>query len=79
MARVCRQRYRLVSEDDEQLEIVAVLDAVDRKIDLHRRKLAVLDELFKTLLHKLITGEIRLALPSRPLGADTQALARSRA
>jgi type I restriction enzyme S subunit len=46
---------------DEQCEIVAVLDAIDRKIDLHRRKRAVLDELFKALLHKLMTGEIRVA------------------
>ena len=48
-------------DPDEQLEIVAILEAVDRKIDLHRRKRAVLDELFKALLHKLMTGEIRLA------------------
>ena len=46
---------------DEQREIVAILDAIDRKIDLHRRKRAVLDELFKALLHKLMTGEIRVA------------------
>jgi type I restriction enzyme S subunit len=46
---------------DEQLEIVGVLDALDRKIDLHRRKRAVLDDLFKALLHKLMTGEIRVA------------------
>lgn len=46
---------------DEQHEIVAILDAIDRKIDLHRRKRAVLDELFKALLHKLMTGEIRVA------------------
>ena len=45
---------------DEQHEIVAILDAIDRKIDLHRRKRAVLDDLFKTLLHKLMTGEIRV-------------------
>ena len=44
---------------DEQREIVANLDAIDRKIDLHRRKRAVLDELFKALLHKLMTGEIQ--------------------
>ena len=41
-------------------EIATILDAIDRKIDLHRRKRAVLDELFKTLLHKLMTGEIRV-------------------
>ncbi len=43
---------------DEQREIVAILDAVDRKIDLHRRKRAILNELFKALLHKLMTGAI---------------------
>ena len=45
---------------DEQHEIVAILDAIDRKIDLHRRKQAGLEELFKALLYKLITGEMRL-------------------
>ena len=45
----------------EQREIVTILDAIDRKVDLHRRKRAVLDDLFKTLLHKLTTGEIRVA------------------
>ena len=46
---------------DEQREIVAVLGTIDRKIDLHRKKRAVLDDLFKALLHKLMTGEIRVA------------------
>lgn len=46
---------------DEQSEIVTVLDAIDRKIDLHKRKRVVLDELFKALLHKLMTGKIRVA------------------
>ena len=41
---------------DEQHEVVAILDAIDHKIDLHRRKRAVLEELFKALLHKLMTG-----------------------
>jgi type I restriction enzyme S subunit len=45
---------------DEQREIVEILDAIDRKIDLHKRKRAVLDELFKSLLHKLMSGEIRV-------------------
>ena len=40
----------------EQREIVAVLDAIDRKIDLHHRKRAVLEELFKALLDKLVMG-----------------------
>ncbi|WP_049810382.1 restriction endonuclease subunit S [Bradyrhizobium japonicum] len=46
---------------DEQREIVEILDAIDRKIGLHQRKRLVLEELFKTLLHKLMTGEIRIA------------------
>ena len=45
---------------DEQRNIVTVLDAIDRKIDLHGRKRAVLKELFKALLHKLMTGEVRV-------------------
>ena len=45
---------------EEQREIVAILDAIDRKIDLHRRKRATLDDLFKSLLHKLMTGEVRV-------------------
>jgi type I restriction enzyme, S subunit len=46
---------------EEQRDIVAILDAIDRKIDLHRKKRAVLEELFKALLHKLMTGEIRVS------------------
>lgn len=46
---------------DEQREIVTILDAIDRKINLHRKKRVVLDDLFKALLHNLITGEIRVA------------------
>ena len=45
---------------DEQQEIVAVLDAIDHKINLHRRKHAVLDDLFKALLHKLMAREVRV-------------------
>ena len=44
----------------EQREIVTILDAIERKIDLHRRKRVVLEELFKALLHKLMKGEIRV-------------------
>lgn len=46
------------STTDEQREIIDVLDALERKIDLHRRKGEVLDQLFKSLLHKLMTSEI---------------------
>lgn len=45
----------------EQDEIVTILDFVDRKIDLHRRKRQVLEDLFKALLHKLMAGEISLS------------------
>lgn len=58
----------------EQREIIAILDAIDRKIDLHKRKRAVLDELFKSLLHKLMTGEIRVGdLSLSALGKETAA------
>jgi type I restriction enzyme S subunit len=59
---------------DEQREIVTILDAIDRKIALHRQKRAVLEDLFKALLHKLMTGEIRVdeldlsALEGTPIG-----------
>ena len=46
---------------EEQREIAAILDAIDQKIDLHRQKKAVLEELFRTLLHKLMTGEVRVS------------------
>ena len=46
---------------NEQQEIITILAAIDRKINLHRRKREVLDDLFKALLHKLMTGEIRIA------------------
>ena len=60
---------------DEQREIVTILAAIDRKIDLHRRKRAVLDDLFKALLHKLMTGEIRVAdLDLPPLTTRTHGL-----
>ena len=45
---------------DEQQNIAAILDAIDRKIDLHRRKRSVLEELFEALLHNLMTGKIRV-------------------
>lgn len=49
------------SDPREGEGIVAILDAIDRKINLHQRKRAVLEELFKSLLHKLMTGEIAVA------------------
>lgn len=43
---------------DEQQEVITILDTIDRKIELHRAKRTVLEELFSSLLHKLMTGEI---------------------
>ena len=48
-------------DKDEQVEIVEILDAIDRKIDLHKTKHAVLEDLFRTLLHKLMTGDVPAA------------------
>lgn len=53
---------------DEQVEIATILDAVDRKIDLHQKKRKVLEELFESLLHMLMTGEIAVS------GLDLSAL-----
>lgn len=49
-----------IPPDDEQHEITAILEAIDRKIDLHQRKGTVLDEIFKALVNKLMTGEVRV-------------------
>ena len=48
-------------DDNQQRKTVSILDTIDRKIDFHLRKRAVVDDLFKALLHKLITGEIRIS------------------
>ena len=56
--RIVKEQLVPVPSLNEQCEIVAILAAIDRKTDLHRRKRAVLDDLFKTLLYKLMTGEI---------------------
>ena len=49
------------TDPTESEEIVDILNSLDLKIDLHKRKRALLDDLFKALLHKLMTGEIRVA------------------
>lgn len=49
------------ADPDEANEIVTILDAIDRKIALHHQKRAVLEELFQSLLHKLMTGDIRVS------------------
>ncbi len=48
------------SDPAESEEIVSILGTLDSKISTHERKRATLQELFKTLLHKLMTGQIRV-------------------
>lgn len=45
---------------EEQREVVAVLDAIDSKIDLQKHKRQMLDAVFRSLLTKLMTGDVRL-------------------
>ncbi|WP_416463505.1 restriction endonuclease subunit S [Sphingomonas sp. VDB2] len=49
------------TDPDEISGITATLDAIDAKMDLHKRKRTLLEKLFRSLLHKLVTGEIRIA------------------
>ena len=44
----------------EQQEIARILSTLDEKIEVEEKRRATLNELFKTMLHKLMTGEIRL-------------------
>jgi type I restriction enzyme S subunit len=45
---------------EEQKEVVCQLDLVERKLKLHGRKHATLTALFRTLLHQLMTAQIRV-------------------
>ncbi len=45
---------------DEQEEIVAVLRKIDASMDSHERRRVVLQELFKGMLERLVTGELRV-------------------
>jgi len=44
----------------EQQQIAHILSTVDKKIEIEERRKTTLKELFKTMLHKLMTGETRL-------------------
>lgn len=50
----------LPADVEEQRAIAAALDTVDSKTTLHRRKHATLTALFRTLLHQLMTAQIRV-------------------
>jgi type I restriction enzyme, S subunit len=45
---------------DEQKEIADILKSVDKKIELHASKKIALQDMFKTMLTKLMTGKIRV-------------------
>ena len=44
----------------EQREIANILSTIDRKIEIEQRRKELLKQLFKTMLHKFMSGEIRL-------------------
>lgn len=44
----------------EQRDIADVIAAVDVKISCHRRRKSTLDELFRGLLHQLMTAQVRV-------------------
>jgi len=45
---------------EEQKQIAHILSTVDKKIEVEQKRKQVLKALFKTMLHKLMSGEIRL-------------------
>lgn len=45
---------------DEQKEIVKSLSVIDKKISQIEQKRTLLEELFRTLLHQLMTGQVRV-------------------
>ena len=46
--------------EDERRTIVGTLDAVETKLSFHARKKQALEDLFRTLLHQLMTAQIRV-------------------
>lgn len=48
------------SDPDEATQVATILDALDSKIALHKQKRIVLEDLFQSLLHKLMTGEVHV-------------------
>ena len=52
------EKLQIYTSNDpvEQREIARVIGSLDRKIDFHRRKGEILDQLLRSLLHKLMTG-----------------------
>lgn len=66
----------LVPEPAEQRGIVEILTAIDKKAEIHRRRARLIEELFKSLLRKLIAGEISVSvLDLSALGMQIEATA----
>ena len=59
-----------IPELEEQKEIADILDTLDRKIIVHDAKQRAWQDLFKTMLHKLMTAQIRV----NDLDIDTREL-----
>lgn len=49
-----------VPSPDEQDDIVRLLDAVDGPLEQHRRAVTAMTDLFHTMLHQFMTGQVRL-------------------
>jgi type I restriction enzyme S subunit len=62
-----------VPEPDEQDEIVSQIDCLRAKSELHARKKELLEDLFRTLLHELMTAQIRLPALDLPEKKDAVA------
>ena len=45
---------------EEQKKIAGILGKIDQKIEIHQNKKTVLNELFKSMLQKLMTGQIQI-------------------
>lgn len=55
------RNFRLFEYSQKEMEKIAkILEVIDKKIDLHKKKQIVLEDLFRTLLYKLMTGEARV-------------------
>ena len=48
-----------IPKEDEVIEITNIFNTIENKIKVHENKKAKLEELFRTLLHQLMTGQIR--------------------
>ena len=53
----------MLSPIEEQEKIASILSTVDNKIEAEENRKKALDELFKSLLHNLMTGKVRVNHP----------------